>query len=146
MEENLSRTNSHSSWEEVSLIHTDAQDSWLHRCEHLLLFLIAHKHLWTPVLSRLYTLSYEPHCNQTGAVSPQCTQIGASWLARMQQVTEAMGLVRKLPGRLGPPDPPPVLSAQEQWQESAWREINREKRGGEGRRKERRGPELKWKT
>lgn len=56
----------------------------------------------------------------------------ADWL-EMQQVTAAMGLVKKLPGRQGPPDPPPVLSADERRQQEREGEI---KRGGERSRGE----------
>lgn len=60
------------------------------------------------------------------------TEEQADWL-EMQQVTAAMGLVKKLPGRQGPPDPPPVLSADERRQQEREGEI---KRGGERSRGE----------
>lgn len=54
---------------------------------------------------------------------------------RMQQVTAAMWSVRELPGRPGPPDPPPVLSADAQQQQEGESQIKQ--RGAEGRKEER---------
>lgn len=52
----------------------------------------------------------------------------------MQQVTAAMRSDRQLPGRPGPPDPPPVLSADAQQQEG---EAQTKQREAEERKQER---------
>lgn len=73
------------------------------------------------------------------------TEEQADWL-EMQQVTAAMGLVKKLPGRQGPPDPPPVLSADERRQQEREGEIKRggEEQGWEDRREGRGGELSRW--
>lgn len=47
-------------------------------------------------------------------------------------------MVRKLPGRPGPPDPPPVLSADERWQEREGERSNGEERRSRGEKTEER--------
>lgn len=74
------------------------------------------------------------------------TEEQADWL-EMQQVTAAMGLVKKLPGRQGPPDPPPVLSAG--WAAAAGKRGRdqtgrREEQGWEDRREGRGGELSRW--
>lgn len=121
----------------VADMHRDTQDPWSHRFKRLQLLLTSQSICRHLTLHKLIL----PHCNQTATVSPQCTQRGASWLARMQQVTAAMWLVRKLPGRPGPPNPPPVLSTDERQEGEAIKQRGERSRGD---RREGRGRELSW--